>query len=108
MASLGEGLLREYHWNLAAAVSASYPEHKWHLWKFESVPRGYWASLDHRREVVEYVAAQLGFKSFEEWYKLSFAHFSSAGGSCYRFSPGFFVYRLVLPSYGCGWQLRVK
>jgi hypothetical protein len=82
----GEGLLQQYNYNLALTLSRVYPEHTWQLWRFEAAPRGYWANLDHRKSVIQFIAEKKGYHSLEDWYALTLADFTSLGGSLAAYS----------------------
>jgi len=57
-----------------------YPEHKWILRKFGTVPKGYWDSLENQRDFVEWLGIKLGFKMMEDWYKVNVKDIAGNGG----------------------------
>lgn len=78
----GGTLLRKYYSDsMFVAIPAIYPEHKWIPWKFERVPRGFWANQENQREFFDWLSKELGFKTLEEWYKLKKDVVRSHGGS---------------------------
>jgi hypothetical protein len=59
--------------NTAAALGSIYPEHKWEIWKFPTVPRDYWSNLANQREYFDWLSRKLGIKNYEDWYNVTVA-----------------------------------
>jgi negative regulator of sigma E activity len=69
-AAIGYAHLRRFGHCPALAISASYPEHKWQLWMFDSVPKGFWKVEENRRQFFEAAKAKLGVSQLDDWYKI--------------------------------------
>jgi len=63
--------------NLVTSVLAS---HKWQPWKFNAVPKGYWQDRNNLIQYLEWLGGELGFKTTEDWYKLSVADLRAKDG----------------------------
>lgn len=50
------------------------------LWLDGRVPQGYWTLAAHRRGYMIWLGRQLGFKQFEDWYRLQVADFKRHRG----------------------------
>jgi len=75
-------LLRKFHSNsLSLALFSLYPEHKWKLWRFGRVPRGFWQKSQHRTEFFDGLAIELGLKTWEDWYPVRIVDIERSGGS---------------------------
>jgi hypothetical protein len=49
-------------------------------WLSGKVPRGFWNDLKNQRVFFEWLADQLGVKSPEDWYKVTFSDVIAKGG----------------------------
>jgi len=76
----GKDLLSKYG-SLWGVLSAVFPERSWRAFKFGSVPRGYWTSLDHQREFLEYISSELKMKNLDGWYQVNSSDLTSRGGA---------------------------
>lgn len=66
----GNGPLKLYSGSIAKAISTVYPDYKWQLRKFSSIPHGHWEDIDNRREYMNWVGAELGVKEMSDWYQV--------------------------------------
>jgi hypothetical protein len=67
---------REYSaWGTERKKNPEYP------WTTGTVPRRYWEDKTNHKKYLEWLAAQLGLKTREDWYKVKQSDFASAGGS---------------------------
>eukprot|EP01126_Amoeba_proteus_P018019 TRINITY_DN1895_c0_g2_i4.p1 TRINITY_DN1895_c0_g2~~TRINITY_DN1895_c0_g2_i4.p1 ORF type:complete len:406 (-),score=71.79 TRINITY_DN1895_c0_g2_i4:1126-2343(-) len=73
-------LLARHNYSLVKALSAIYPEQKWHLHRFKVVPRGYWNDLSNQRAFFESLGSELGFSSPENWYQIDLKTVIDWGG----------------------------
>ena len=48
-----------------------YPEYPWLPWKFSSLPRNYWDSVDNQKKFVEWAGKELGINEMSDWYKVT-------------------------------------
>ena len=55
----GRGLFKQYA-SLYEVLKVIYPEYPWEAQQFVRMPSDYWASLDHRRECLQRICAELG------------------------------------------------
>jgi hypothetical protein len=42
--------------SLSKALAAAYPEHKWEVWKFSQVPKGFWKDDNNARNFLDKVS----------------------------------------------------
>jgi len=76
------GLLEQYYHNSPTeALLAIYPDFGWVIWKFKTVPQGFWKDKRNQQKFFDWVGNQLGFKSFEDWYKITRGDIGKFGGS---------------------------
>jgi hypothetical protein len=47
-----------------------YSEHEWHIFRFENQPREYWNKIENRKDFLDWLANDLGFKEMDDWYRL--------------------------------------
>jgi hypothetical protein len=91
----GAGLLDKYDGSFAKAVMDAYPEHKWHAWKFISVPQGWWEDSANQKQFLEFVGQQENFTSAKDWYKATDKTFIKHGGhrflKLYARGPNFLI-----------------
>ena len=50
------------------------------IWKFKSVPSGYWSDKKHQLEFMTYLGEKLGFKNMDDWYLVRRSDFAEHGG----------------------------
>lgn len=70
----GYGLLSAYYNNSPSkALLAVYPEHNWMLWRFSSVPYGFWSklSVEKKKEMAEWLGKKLWIRELDDWYRVS-------------------------------------
>lgn len=78
----GGGLLNNQFKGSVQAVLQDYlPDFDWKAWKFPSVPQSYWRSPDNRRSYMKWLGSELGFKSDQDWRRLSRDDFYRLHGS---------------------------
>src|SRR5690348_4940438 len=58
-----------------------YPEHQWHMWRFNPLPRNYWKVQSRHREYFDWSGSKLQFTNMEDWYKVRRADIANNGGS---------------------------
>lgn len=68
----GNGLLMRYKNSPARLLMATFPEHAWLWWRFLATPKGFWDATGNRRQYLEWLGEQLGFKTPEDWYRLTY------------------------------------
>ena len=74
----GGGILAKYNNSPSALLQAVYKEHNWIVWKFETVPKGYWASADFDvPKFVNWVAFLLKINSLDDWYRIAFSQIAA-------------------------------
>ena len=57
------------------ALQKVYPHHEWMLWRFKTIPQGYWdtMSTSETRRMMEWVSKKMGVKLLNDWYRVSLA-----------------------------------
>jgi hypothetical protein len=64
----GRYMLKKYYEDAPSnAVMDLYPEHTWHIWRFDPVPRNFWKDVHLHAEYFIWMAARLNIKSPNEW-----------------------------------------
>eukprot|EP01120_Amphizonella_sp_Union-15-10_P006934 TRINITY_DN2297_c0_g1_i1.p1 TRINITY_DN2297_c0_g1~~TRINITY_DN2297_c0_g1_i1.p1 ORF type:complete len:420 (-),score=58.18 TRINITY_DN2297_c0_g1_i1:119-1378(-) len=98
----GSGLLRSaYSDSYIKALVTVYPEHEWKLWKFKAhVPQNFWTLKTNRRSFFEWLGQELGYVSFNCWYRITCSDIKRNGGAgllplCYKDS----VYNALIDLY---------
>lgn len=101
------GLLDEIHdGSLSRALQSSFPEHKWHPWKFEQgVEKGFWDKRENQREYLEWLQTQLGFNSLEDWYRITGEDFRNNKGTTLLEKHDNVPSKLLDAVYPGKWQL---
>ena len=66
----GISILHYYNGSIPKAIQVSYPTHKFLPWKFDTLSKGYWDKLDNQRALFSWLYNELGFQSFQDYYKL--------------------------------------
>jgi len=62
------------------ALLSVYPEFNWIVWKFNTVPQGFWSDRNKRR-FFDWLRKELGLESFEDWYNITHKDINKLGGS---------------------------
>ena len=77
----GVAFLKQHNNSPSTALIAAYPEHNWLLWKFKSVPKGYWKEASNLRSFFDDLGKRIGIQTLDDWYhKLSFDLVTQNGG----------------------------
>eukprot|EP01122_Echinamoeba_exundans_P011235 TRINITY_DN4400_c0_g1_i1.p1 TRINITY_DN4400_c0_g1~~TRINITY_DN4400_c0_g1_i1.p1 ORF type:complete len:204 (-),score=27.30 TRINITY_DN4400_c0_g1_i1:483-1094(-) len=77
----GGSVIRHYYGsNLARALAAVYPDHEWLPWRFPSVPRTIWLSMEMRNKFREYAMRQLRIATEADWAAVSAQQIAALGG----------------------------
>jgi len=63
-----------------------YPHHNWLPWKFDVVPTGFWTNSANRKAFMEWLATQLNFTCYEDYYQLTTDTIINYGGLCSLFA----------------------
>lgn len=66
--------------SLPELVIKAFPEHRWHIWKFQQVPSGFWADSANRKLVIDSMGAELGVTDLDQWHSITGAHIDRIGG----------------------------
>jgi len=74
-------LNKYYGGSIIKAITSLFPEHHFHLWKFQKKPHRYWRQLENQKEFLEWAANVLNIKSQEDWYKIKSSQIRELGGS---------------------------
>src|SRR5689334_22139684 len=61
----GSSFLQKHGNSPSRLLESAYPEHKWVVWKFNTVPVGYW-SLENQIQFVDFLGKQLQFRDMED------------------------------------------
>lgn len=80
-ANSGGGLLANYYGDSPQmALAELYPKTKWYCWLFRSTPQGYWQDIANRKEYMDWLAKRLGYRTDDDWYKVTRADFHTNFG----------------------------
>ena len=60
-----------YSGSLIKLLTSLYPQHPWQIWKFDSVPKGYWNENANQLQFMNWVKLELKINSWQDWYKIS-------------------------------------
>lgn len=63
----GYKLLDLHGHSLANALSNIFPEYRWQLWRFKSVPKDFWQSVENQREFFACLGEEMSIKQTEDW-----------------------------------------
>jgi hypothetical protein len=77
----GSSVLWYYNGSIYHALRAIYPDHVWRAWKFKTGPKGYWKSIDHRKEFFQWASEELRILKPQDWYKVTLRQFGKIRGS---------------------------
>lgn len=89
----GNSLLSTYYdGSPSRALQDVYPEHNWIIWRFNTVPTGYWDKGGTQKNFFEWLSVQLEHGSMEDWYTVTLDQIAQYGGqglakSYYNCSP---------------------
>lgn len=75
------------------------PWYDWKPWLFNVVPRGYWDDHGHRRRFLEWLGEQLGYTSYEDWYKVTQREIRANRGGTVLVRFGSCTSRLVMEHF---------
>lgn len=92
-----ESLLRKYNWSISLLLTETYPSHPWEVWKFASgVAAQIWKNPTHQRRFMDHIEQLYGFRSKDDFYKISVKHFAASNGlgllKAFSNSPGAVVH----------------
>jgi hypothetical protein len=62
-------------------VTSLLPEHQWQMWKFSTVPKGFWKDKNNQKKFLEWLGGQLQFKHWEDWYSVTQSAIEQHGGA---------------------------
>jgi hypothetical protein len=78
----GSFLLKSIYKNSPSkAVMSAFPSHKWLIWKFSSVPNGFWKNRENQLAYTTYLGEILGYKSMDDWYNVRRVDFQNNCGA---------------------------
>ncbi len=106
----GATLAAKFHCSICALLRDYMPEYPWKEWLFPRVPRGFWNDRQNRRRYLDWLAEELGFKTIEDWYRLTTETLGQYRGdsitTMYRGSP-YAVVKAHFPEYPwVEWRFR--
>jgi len=110
----GGGLISKYYkGSLILFLKTMIPDHEWQLWKFNSVPQGFWKHIDSRVAFFEWLCERVNMFIPEQLYFLSYRDIWKNGGLSllhlmYRSSPEEFVVSLNPEFAWMEWCFRCK
>eukprot|EP01127_Copromyxa_protea_P018899 TRINITY_DN6034_c0_g1_i2.p1 TRINITY_DN6034_c0_g1~~TRINITY_DN6034_c0_g1_i2.p1 ORF type:complete len:495 (+),score=68.20 TRINITY_DN6034_c0_g1_i2:18-1502(+) len=73
-------LLDHYSGSLFSALEDLYPDHNWKFYKFKTVPKNFWLSIQNQRNFFDNLAGTLGISKPEDWYTVSYKDIVANGG----------------------------
>eukprot|EP00026_Physarum_polycephalum_P009137 Phypoly_transcript_09249.p1 GENE.Phypoly_transcript_09249~~Phypoly_transcript_09249.p1 ORF type:complete len:325 (+),score=40.02 Phypoly_transcript_09249:82-1056(+) len=108
----GSALLASYNFSIPKLVTSLLPNYTWHIWRFRSLPLTYWLDKDNQREYVRWLGDFLGFKNFDDWYRVTSADFIDNYGNTllkkYKGSPGFLLMTVLSEHQWDSWRFSRK
>jgi hypothetical protein len=63
-------LLHAYNFSISNVLSNVYPEYEWLPWRFEVIPKSYWAGVNNQIKFMRWVEQKLKIKELEDWYNV--------------------------------------
>jgi hypothetical protein len=76
----GRVLLSMHNNDMAKALSAVYPEHKFDVWRFGTVPEGFWDSRENLKKFFDWAHKDLQLKTLDGWYRVYNREIERRGG----------------------------
>ena len=67
----GKALLQHNKGSHVDLITNFYPNYKWLLWKFVSVPQNFWKDKENHRKCLDYLAKEMNIKVIDDWYNIS-------------------------------------
>jgi hypothetical protein len=64
-------LFDAYGNSMGTLLSNLFPEYNWHLWRFGSVPKGYWNDVENQRSFMDWFGNKIGMKKYDDWLNIS-------------------------------------
>jgi hypothetical protein len=95
----GSGILRIYGNSPSKIITAVYSNHKWISRKFNTVLRGHWDYMDNRKDFLNNLGKQLGFKQIEDWYSITCQQINENGGAGLLSKCGGSPSKMVMSAY---------
>jgi hypothetical protein len=56
-------------------VKGIFKDHKWEIRKFKNISPGFWHDQNNQREYLKWLKMKLGFKSKQDWFKVTRSNF---------------------------------
>src|SRR5262249_45690956 len=77
----GIGILNYYYnGSPSKALATVYPEYPWKLWKFDTLPRGFWNDMNNQRSFFDCLGQELGYTNWVNWYNIPYKEIIQKGG----------------------------
>jgi len=78
----GGGFLSNVHHDSPiSAVREFLPEYPWKEWRFHSVPKNFWRSVENRHAFLSWLGEQFNLRTRQDWQTLTKQDFYANGGS---------------------------
>jgi hypothetical protein len=77
----GYTLLQKYKHSLPRALMATYPYHKWQMWRFKAVPARWWDNMTNQREYMDWVKQELNIADMGKWHAVTALQLKAVGGT---------------------------
>lgn len=68
----GKTLLNRFEGSPPKVITSVFPDHKWYMWKFGTVPMRYWEERENQKKYLEWLGVQLSFTSMDDWCIFTF------------------------------------
>lgn len=75
----GQSLLVLYEDSVSRLLADIYPQHNWMVWKFKDIS-DHWERRKNHKLFFDWLGDQLGYKSIDEWYNLTWKDLYTHGG----------------------------
>lgn len=73
-------LMTKYQKSPVNSIISVYPQYPWLIWKFKTVPRGFWKEITNRRHFFDWLGVELGIETMADWYRISLTDIVENGG----------------------------
>ena len=101
----GAVLLDKFNSSITKLFQSVYPGHKWFLWIWEIVPKGFWDQKGNQKSFLNWLGEFLNFKQMDDWYQVTLTDITDNGGSTLlqKFGSHSKMLQSVYPEYS--WSL---
>lgn len=105
----GDGILVQYNNSISSMLTEVFPDHKWQIWRFQQVPKGFYDNLDNKRDYFDWLEDELEIKELSDWYRISLDQIAKIGPTTLfkKYDGIANVVRKIYPDYNWDWTTKV-